>query len=341
MGIRTVNNEHWDVLTDLFENANQKVSIISPFISDCPARLLANALNNNPAMLCSVITRFYREDFISGASRLTALRLLVEAGAKILAVKDLHAKLYLIDNDIALLGSANFTTGGFISNVELSLIIDNEPTVLSELNSYFKTKVDEINSLGDFYVTLDIIDSEERQIHAIRKTHVIEQLKVSHRKHRFGAELQMQNTSGIRDDNTPDSIQSILEKNPNLKNGRTITPYMIETVYSVYKDVFSGAITYSRGKELVAQQSGMDIGSAGNYFQSLRAMFKGDVYTRSINKMATQYFLEHIESDYGVDALRLAVESVQKHTEYFASHNKGSLSGIEKLANEFLTRFEH
>jgi hypothetical protein len=57
--------------------------------------------------------------------------------------------------------------------------------------------------------------------------------------------------------------------------------------------------------------------------------------------MATQYFLEHIESDYGLDALRRAVKSVQKHTEYFTSQNKGNLLGIEKLAKEFLARFSN
>ena len=146
MGISIVTNEHWDVLTDLFKKANRKVNIISPFISERPSRLLANVLDNNPEMCCIIITRFYREDFISGVSRLAALRVLVEAGAKIYAVKDLHTKLYLIDDDIALLGSANFTVGGFKSNVELSLMIDNEPVVLSEINSYFKTIT------GDLYL---------------------------------------------------------------------------------------------------------------------------------------------------------------------------------------------
>ena len=50
---------------------------------------------------------------------------------------DFKYKLYLIDDDIGILGSANFTESGLNSNVELSLYIENEPELLKLLHDYF------------------------------------------------------------------------------------------------------------------------------------------------------------------------------------------------------------
>lgn len=83
MGITIITNNHWGILLGLFKSANQQVNIISPFITDTPSELLFNALKNNLDMQCSIITRFYRADFISGVSQLSALHSLVRAGAEV------------------------------------------------------------------------------------------------------------------------------------------------------------------------------------------------------------------------------------------------------------------
>lgn len=101
------------------------------------ARLLSENMNNDPALCVTLITRFYREDFVNGVSRIEALEMLNDAGANIYAMQDLHSKLYLFDMETALLGSANFTSGGFKLNHELSLYVENENEVNPQLLAYF------------------------------------------------------------------------------------------------------------------------------------------------------------------------------------------------------------
>ena len=71
----------------------------------------------------------------------------------------------------------------------------------------------------------------------------------------------------------------------------------------------------------------------------MKAMLEGTVSTRSISKMATRYFLEHIEKDYGLGALNRALESCRKHAEYSAEHGK-KVKGIESLVEEFSARLQ-
>lgn len=344
MGIRIITNDHWGVLLDLFKSANKEVNIISPFITGNPSALLINALESNPEMHCSIITRFYRADFINGVSQLSALRSLVSAGAEVYAVNGLHTKLYLLDRKAALIGSANFTSGGFKSNIELSLMLENENALFQELQTYYTNMIAHIKDAGNYKLTLDMIANEEQQIATLNRARVKNKsiMAMARNKFRFGANIEETVTIKSPNDSTTDMIQVILnskslpQQNRNTNNN-TITVEMIETVYSVAKDVFSGVINASQGKQLVNQRLGMNIGSVGNYFQSLRAMLEGTVSKRSISKMATRYFLERIESDYGTDTLIRALESCRKHAEYSAVHGK-KVKGIESIVEEFSHR---
>ncbi|MPM93978.1 hypothetical protein SDC9_141120 [bioreactor metagenome] len=271
---------------------------------------------------------------------MSALHSLVRAGAEVYAINGLHTKLYLFDGKTALIGSANFTAGGFKSNIELSLMLENENALFQELQTYYANMIACIKDAGNYKLTLDMIENEEQQIAALNRARIKNKstMVIKKDKFRFGANIEETVTIKSPNDSTTDMIQVILnskalsQQNHNTNN--IITVEMIETVYSVAKDVFSGVINSSQGKRLVNQRLGMNMGSVGNYFQSLKAMLEGTVPKRSISKMATRYFLERIESDYGTIALIRALESCQKHAEYSAEHGK-KVKGIESIVEEF------
>ena len=124
MAIELLDNNHRDAIIEAFEKAQRQIRIISPFVQETMSRYLVDSAGRG--ITSQLITRFYREDFIRSVSSLTALKNLQTAGVDIYALKDLHAKLYLFDDNIAIIGSANFTGGGFGNNIELSLYIENE-----------------------------------------------------------------------------------------------------------------------------------------------------------------------------------------------------------------------
>ena len=72
-----------------------------------------------------VITRFNLADCASGVSDVSALRILLDAGAKIRGVKNLHAKLYIFGATRAIVTSANLTNAALVSNHELGMVCDD------------------------------------------------------------------------------------------------------------------------------------------------------------------------------------------------------------------------
>ncbi len=135
MPIELLDLNHRDTIIDAFDKAKHRIRIISPFIQESMTRYLVDSMGKG--ITSQLITRFYREDFIRSVSSLSALKGLQHAGVEIYALKDLHAKVYLFDDNVAIIGSANFTGGGFGNNIELSLYIEDEYDLIQRLSGYF------------------------------------------------------------------------------------------------------------------------------------------------------------------------------------------------------------
>lgn len=111
-----------------------ELRIICPFIK---AGALQRLLQHNPKEI-QVITRFNLGDFAEGVSDVAALRNLLDAGAKVRGVKNLHAKLYLFGKTRAIITSANLTVAALDSNHEFGMVTSEEATVENCLNYFDK-----------------------------------------------------------------------------------------------------------------------------------------------------------------------------------------------------------
>ncbi len=158
--IQVITNDHDEVFFDYLDSCQKRIRIISPFLSVPMADRLCK--NMNSSVTCSFITRLYIEDLYNRANSIEAIRMMMESGIDVYAVKGLHTKLYLFDDDKAIIGSANFTSGGFKSNIELSLALENEP-VIDELRKYFDDMLIEVNDL-DGIVTKAILDDADDRL---------------------------------------------------------------------------------------------------------------------------------------------------------------------------------
>lgn len=110
-----------------------RLRIISPFIR---SSVVAQILRDYPGCRIEVLTRFDLNDFASGVSEITALRSLLQAGAHVGGIADLHSKVFLFDDRLAVIGSANLTHKGFYSNQEFGVEV-SEPTVIASTVAYF------------------------------------------------------------------------------------------------------------------------------------------------------------------------------------------------------------
>ena len=109
-----------------------RLCIVAPFLQ---VRAVERLLVNRPPEL-RVITRFNLDEFYGGVNSLDALRRLLDAGAKIKGVRNLHAKAYLFDDSLAVVTSANLTTAALVRNHELGFVT-GEPALVAECQKYF------------------------------------------------------------------------------------------------------------------------------------------------------------------------------------------------------------
>jgi hypothetical protein len=96
------------------------------------ARLLKHG---KPASL-QVITRFDLEGFARGVSDTAALRMLMQSGAQIRGIRNLHSKLYLFGMSHAIVTSANLTEAGLQRNQEFGFVA-TDIEIVNQCQRYF------------------------------------------------------------------------------------------------------------------------------------------------------------------------------------------------------------
>ena len=156
------NNWLYNFLDELKNSKN--ALLISPFVTGA---IVEHLLSNKENKEIKLITRYNLNDFRSGVSDLSALKKLVKQGIKIKGIHGLHSKVYLFDS-IVIIGSANFTSGGFFNNYEFGIKTDDNNTILNS-HSYF----DQLWSLDPDILSLPKIKEWEqllRDTPAARKT---------------------------------------------------------------------------------------------------------------------------------------------------------------------------
>lgn len=115
-----------------------------------------------------------------------------------------------------------------------------------------------------------------------------------------------------------------------------ITKSMIEYAYGIGKKVYSDEIREIDGVTEINMQTGMSRSSANSYIMVLMDMLDGKEYHRTINAMATEYYLVHIALDYGLERQKKAAKAVEMHAKYYASLDHGHQVQIEELAKKYM-----
>jgi len=146
----------------LLDSTKKQIRIISPFVGYKTAIALVNFIEETEDDIdCILITRFDREDFIKGVSSLAGLDRLIKAGVKMYALQGLHTKLYIFDGESVIMGSANFTFNGFYKNHEFGIFMEKEAKFSEECIDYFNGLLNDIESSGDWEITLERIEKEK------------------------------------------------------------------------------------------------------------------------------------------------------------------------------------
>lgn len=113
-----------------------------------------------------------------------------------------------------------------------------------------------------------------------------------------------------------------------------ITNDMTEEAYEIAKMVYEGNLSRTEGKNKISDETGMNIGSAGDYITNFLAMMDGQKYTRTLNTYATKYFLTRIKKDYGEDQFQKALRATKEHVKYYNGLRNVNLNSIQNVIDE-------
>ena len=106
-------------------SASCSPQILSPYITPATANTVVLRASKN---VCEIYTLFEAEVFANGASSLKTLKSFVENGHSVFHLPRLHAKVLLLPNQFATIGSQNLTGAG-THNKEASVAFADEQTV--------------------------------------------------------------------------------------------------------------------------------------------------------------------------------------------------------------------
>src|SRR5258708_8152010 len=110
----------------------------------------------------------------------------------------------------------------------------------------------------------------------------------------------------------------------------------IAAIYDVAKRIREGSLSTAAGIKELHERFGMNLNSAKASFVNIGHMLKGETYKRTMNAIETEVFLDLIHDDYGADALRKAIASVEQHIRYNERLPKGNnLLNIREIVHKY------
>ena len=120
-------------IEDAVRADHSALRIICPFIKRRTAERL---LSRGAPKAIEVITRFNLGDACAGVTDLSAIRLLLDHGAHIRGVRNLHAKVYIFGTKRVVVTSANLTESALLKNHEFGFVAESRD-IVTQCRQYF------------------------------------------------------------------------------------------------------------------------------------------------------------------------------------------------------------
>jgi len=144
-------------LTTLFNNVKSELTVSSPYISDAGADLLIKSTSDTfrEKGLLRFITDLSPKNIYQGSTNPFSFEKLFQNInlVQIFHLPKLHAKVYIQDNQKAIVTSGNLTAGGLYNNFEYGIFTDDSGFV-----SFIKNDLTDYGNLGALVNYKDILN---------------------------------------------------------------------------------------------------------------------------------------------------------------------------------------
>lgn len=130
---------------------------------------------------------------------------------------------------------------------------------------------------------------------------------------------------------TEDEDEITLESIRSRRSNNSITPEMVEEVWSAFKNYQVGLEEVKVLAYLVSLKSGMNLGSATIYLNILIKLSKGEINRRSMKTNDFEIFLKKFKDEFSDEMYKNAIESVKLSIPYWKSNIPTFAEGMELL----------
>lgn len=114
-----------------------------------------------------------------------------------------------------------------------------------------------------------------------------------------------------------------------------LTEQQVNIAYDLAREVRLGKFEKSSAIRKLCDEFAFNKASAFDYIHNLGKMLDGEIYHRTLNIYATEYFLDHIAIDFGAQALQKALIAVEKHLDYYDSLGHGKQVKIRSMLKAY------
>jgi len=138
-----------DALRKIFSTANNTILVVVPFIKESAINNIIDMIHSNVEL--TVLTNWSYNSLKTNSTDITALKIFKEnfQNIKVYLNTTLHAKVYIADNKLAFITSANLTVSGLANNVECGVLINDKDNI-EALIDYFKSAISQSTELSEF-----------------------------------------------------------------------------------------------------------------------------------------------------------------------------------------------
>ena len=126
---------------NIFSEAKRDIVFSSPYINEAGVSIMLKSVNNALNKNIHVLTNLSARNIVDNVTQPSAILKMFDSFKQttVTSLARLHAKIYIIDEQLAVITSANLTYGGIKSNFEYGVLIDDNKiirTVKQDLLGY-------------------------------------------------------------------------------------------------------------------------------------------------------------------------------------------------------------
>ncbi|GAB6391543.1 MAG: phospholipase D family protein [Treponematales bacterium] len=111
----------------LVKKAERELLLVSPFINETGVKFLLDLTTDKTSLKVNVLTNFSARNIVADVTQPSALLQIYDAfeHTTVWSLARLHAKIYVADDTLAVITSANLTIGGLRGNFEYGVLVDD------------------------------------------------------------------------------------------------------------------------------------------------------------------------------------------------------------------------